>query len=71
MPKQYVRVGGHMMVTYALRPILKSEHIDKAVIVCSDEWKEGIIKDLKDAGIDTVKIAGFTVPGDTRQLSVI
>ncbi len=71
IPKQYVRVGGHMMVTYALRPILTSEHIDKVIFVCDDEWKESILKDLNEADIDTAKIAGYTVPGDTRQLSVI
>lgn len=71
MPKQYFRAGGYMMVTHALKPILTSKHIDKVIIICADEWKEEILKDLKDAGIDAAKIAGFTVPGDTRQLSVI
>ena len=39
MPKQYVRVNGHMMVTYALKPVLDSDHVDKLYIVCADEWR--------------------------------
>lgn len=71
MPKQYVRVNGHMMVTYALKPILDSDHVDKVYVVCADEWREDMIKDVKAAGLDAKKIMGYAHPGDTRQLSIL
>ena len=71
MPKQYVRVNGYMMVTYALKPILNSDHVDKVFVVCADEWRDDIIKDVKAAGLNVKKIIGFAHPGDTRQLSLV
>lgn len=71
MPKQYVKVNGHMMVTHALTPVLESGHIDKVCIVCADEWKEEILNDVRAAGLDEAKIMGFAKPGDTRQLSIL
>lgn len=71
MPKQYVRVNGHMMVTYALKPVLDSGHVDKVYVVCADEWREDMIRDVEAAGLDAKKIAGFAQPGDTRQLSIL
>lgn len=71
MPKQYIRVNGHMMVTYALKPLLDSAYVDKIYIVCSDEWREDMIKDIESVGLDAKKIAGFAQPGDTRQLSIV
>ena len=71
MPKQYIRVNGHMMVTYALKPLLDSAYVDKIYIVCSDEWREDMIKDIESVGLDVKKIAGFAQPGDTRQLSIV
>ena len=71
MPKQYVRVNGHMMVTYALKSILDSDHVEKVYVVCADEWRDEIIKDVETAGLDVKKITGFAYPGDTRQLSIL
>ena len=71
MPKQYVRVNGHMMVTYALKPLLDSDHVDEIYVVCADEWRDEIEKDAEAEGIDVTKIAGFVSPGDTRQLSIL
>ena len=71
IPKQYARVNGHMMITYALKPILASGHVDKICIVCADEWCDEIIKDAESSGLDAEKIVGFTQAGDTRQLSIL
>ena len=71
IPKQYVRVNGHMMVTYALKPVLDSGHVDKVYVVCADEWREDMIRDVEAAGLDAKKITGFAQPGDTRQLSIL
>ena len=71
MPKQYVRVDGHMMVTHALRSLLCSDRIDRLYIVCADEWRDEITEDVKEAGLNARKIAGYVKPGDTRQLSIL
>ena len=71
IPKQYVCVNGHMMVTYALKPVFDSDHVDKVYVVCADEWREEMIEDIEAAGLDIKKIAGFALPGDTRQLSIL
>ena len=71
MPKQYVKVNGHMMVTYALEPVLRSGRIGKVCIVCADEWRDEILNDVRAAGLNAGKIVGFAKPGDTRQLSIL
>lgn len=71
MPKQYVRVDGHMMVTHALRSLLCSDRIDRLYIVCADEWRDEITEDVREAGLNAGKIAGYAKPGDTRQLSIL
>lgn len=59
------------MVTYALKPVLDSDHVDKVYVVCADEWREDMIKDVEAAGLDVKKITGFALPGETRQLSIL
>jgi len=71
MPKQYIRAGGHMMVTYALRPIICSKHIDYVHIVAESEWRELIIADAYSAGLDVHKIRDFAAPGTDRQTSIL
>ena len=71
IPKQYVRVKGHMMVTRALSVLLSNLRIDKVVITADEAWRDEIIKDASDAGLDTGKILGFADPGETRQLSIL
>ena len=70
IPKQYVRAEGHMMITYALAPLLSCARICKIYIVCEDLYKEGILSDIQAAGLKADKIAGYTGPGETRQLSI-
>ena len=76
IPKQYVRVGNGkepfslMMVTYALKPLLLNANIDYVFIVANNEWRDSIITDVKDAGLDDSKIAGFADPGANRQSSI-
>ena len=71
IPKQYVRVNGHMMVTYALSVLLSNSQIDKVIITADEAWRDEISKDASDSGLDTGKILGFADPGDTRQLSIL
>lgn len=60
-----------MMITYALIPLISSEHIDRICIVADKKWRADILEDVKEAGIDAAKIAGFADPGETRQLSIL
>ena len=77
IPKQYIRIdndmGGHslMMVTYALKPLLSNTQIDFVFIVANDEWRDLMISDIKEAGLDCSKIVGFATPGVNRQISIL
>lgn len=77
VPKQYVRVGNvketfsPMMVTYALKPLLLNANINHVFIVANKEWRDSIITDVKDSGLDDSKIAGFAEPGANRQTSIL
>ncbi len=71
VPKQYIKCAGHMMVTYALEPLLKCIHIDRVCIVAEHEWRKSIIGDAKLAGLDTEKFFGFAIPGTNRQTSIL
>ena len=71
IPKQYIRIAGHMIVTHALSVLLDSDHIDAVYIVAEQEWRDPILEDVKDTGLDTGRIQGFAPPGKTRQLSIL
>ncbi len=71
LPKQYVTINGHMMVTYAVKPLLISPLIDRICIVCGEEWRERIEEDIKSAGFDISKVSGYAKPGENRQLSIL
>ncbi len=69
-PKQYVRAKGRMMITYALEPLLACKRIERIYIVCEENYRDDILSDIKAAGLQSERIAGFTEPGETRQLSI-
>jgi len=71
IPKQYVRAGGYMMATYAIKPLLESKHIDDVYVVASDEWAKEIFNDAKAMGLNVKKIKGFAMPGVNRQASIL
>lgn len=71
IPKQYIRIGGHMMMTYVLKTMLESAHIECVVIAAADSWRNDILKDISCVMPSVDKIAGFTDPGSTRQLSIL
>lgn len=68
--KQYIRAGDRMLITYALEPLLKSEYIESVEIVAEPGWREAILEDAVQAGINIGKIAGFAIPGKCRQESI-
>ncbi|MCR5421462.1 MAG: 2-C-methyl-D-erythritol 4-phosphate cytidylyltransferase [Lachnospiraceae bacterium] len=71
IPKQYVRAGKYMMITYCLITLLKNRYIDKIYIVCDEKWYGSVLEEIKGGGNDISKISGNVAPGKTRQLSVL
>ena len=72
VPKQFVRAGGKMMVTYALEPLLKSNHVNRVCVVAEHEYRNLIYADAEQAGLDVKKISCYAIPANSgRQGSVL
>lgn len=60
------------MVTYALEPLLKSNHVDRICVVAEHEYRDLIYADAEQAGLDVKKITCYAIPANTgRQGSVL
>ncbi|MBO6108199.1 MAG: 2-C-methyl-D-erythritol 4-phosphate cytidylyltransferase [Eubacterium sp.] len=59
--------AGHMMITYAIASLMRSEYIDSIYIVCDEMWRDEISEDIGIAD----KLSGFAAPGENRQLSIL
>ncbi len=70
-PKQYIKAGGRMLIAFCLDMFAKHDRVDGIWIVASPEWHDRIIEECRVCRIDTDSIIGFSVPGDTRQLSIL
>ena len=70
-PKQYVRAGSFMMVTWALKALAECDLVDSIYIVAEHEWRELIEADACKAGLDTGKIGGYAIPETNRQTSIL
>jgi len=67
IPKQYMRICDKMIITYALTPFIEEPDITSIQIVCESNYRDMILEDVGDsAGI----VLGFSLPGQTRQLSI-
>ncbi len=67
IPKQYARISDKMIITYALMPFVSEPDITSIQIVCEPNYRDMILEDVGDpAGI----VWGFSLPGQTRQLSI-
>lgn len=71
IPKQYIKIKDRMLITYSLRTLVNSSHIDAIQIVAEHSWREIIISDARQYGVNTDKIVGFSDPGSSRQLSIL
>ncbi len=71
IPKQYIKAGGHMMITHSLKALAASFHISYVYIVAKRDMREEIMGDAVKAGLDEKKIKGFADPGSNRQYSII
>lgn len=69
IPKQYIEVGGRIIISYCMEQLMKHEDIDYIQIAADETWHDLIRKCLNE--YDTKKkFKGFSKPGKTRQLSV-
>ena len=71
IPKQYISVGGKMLISYALAALTESPFIDRTLIVAEEVWRESILSDAAEVGVPVDKVMGFAMPGFNRQASVI
>lgn len=71
VPKQYIRIGDRMLITYTLTALTKVPLIDRILIVAKQEWHECIMADIMENGGFSEKIMGFAIPGFNRQMSII
>lgn len=84
VPKQYIEVNGRWIISYCLETLLLHPEIDAVQIVAEPAWQQGILEELEameevliaQAGGNAQalvrrKFRGFSVPGATRQLSIL
>ena len=71
VPKQYISVGGRMLISYALAALMESPFIDRTLIVAEEGWRKAILSDAAKASVSVDKVMGFAMPGFNRQASVI
>lgn len=69
VPKQYRMVGKKPIFLYGLETIANHEKVDAIQIVAASEWQETILEWLRTFQLKT-KFRGFSLPGETRQLSI-
>ncbi|MDE5950321.1 MAG: 2-C-methyl-D-erythritol 4-phosphate cytidylyltransferase, partial [Acetatifactor sp.] len=69
-PKQYLEVGGRILLEYCLLTLAESEYIDAVQIVADQEWQDVAGKCVERAGLDD-KFRGFSKPGANRQQSIL
>ncbi len=68
IPKQYIEVKGQPIIKYCLTTFAESPLIDAIVIGVAPEWRR-YVEDVADS-ISTSKSIFYSVPGETRQLTI-
>jgi len=69
VPKQYLMMQDRPIIDYCLREFQRHELIDNIIIVADPRWYDFIEKWLQISCI--TKFAGFALPGETRQYSIL
>ena len=64
IPKQYIKVKDRMLIAFCLGMFAQHKRIDGVWVVAAPEWQKSIIEEC-------ASIRGFSLPGDTRQLSIL
>lgn len=65
IPKQYIKVGGKMIISYCIDTFDGCGMIDGIQIVAEPVWQEAL------NSLHIRKLRGFSSPGGTRQLSIL
>ena len=71
IPKQYIKVRGRMLIAFCLDMFAKHERMDGIWITAAPKWQEEIKAECERVGLPKDAIMGFSLPGDTRQLSIL
>ena len=71
IPKQYIKVKGRMLIAFCLDMFIKHNRIDGVWVVAAPEWQESVLYECERLAIDKNAIKGFSLPGKTRQLSIL
>lgn len=70
IPKQYIEVKGKPIILYCLECLAAHDRIDWIQIVADPVWQGSIREWIRGTDIET-KFRGFSLPGETRQLSIL
>lgn len=69
IPKQYIEVSGRPVISYCIEQLSLHNEIDSIYIVAAKEWQETVMNCIKSYDFNG-KFAGFSLPGENRQMSV-
>lgn len=70
VPKQYLEVEGRPLISYCIETFSEHPEIDVIQIVAAKDWQEQLRLWMEEADGNR-KFRGFSVPGETRQLSIL
>lgn len=71
IPKQYLSVCGEMILTTTLRRIYSHPQIHAVQIAAGSDWQNEICIEKETLPFERKKFRGFSLPGETRQLSIL
>ena len=71
VPKQYLSAGGRPVFSYSLKVMMEHAGIDGVRIVADSEWEGEIASALSGMDTGAKRFLGFSLPGTTRQLSIL
>lgn len=71
IPKQYIKVREKMIITYCMDTLVNHNNIDDIIIVANDEWRDAVIENMSNCGMNDDKLIGFAKPGANRQESIL
>lgn len=74
IPKQYIKVGERMIISWCMECLAAHVDIDGIQIVAEEMWRDMILKCMdgsRDNGKFGNKFRGFSNPGENRQLSIL
>ncbi len=70
IPKQYVDLGGQMVIIRSMRPFANLQYVNNIIIVADESGQERIEEALLKEPQISEKILGYASPGKNRQLSI-